>query len=99
MERVCFMLPIFPGKTEEARRFVAEMGGPRWAEYDRSQRRLGIEEEEWFLTSLPSGDYFIFLMRGHDFARVIALMAQSNDEYDRWFKQQLIDLVGIDLHN
>lgn len=99
MEQMCFMIPILPGKTEAARQYIWEMGHDRWADYDRSQRRVGISNESWFLTSLPSGDYFVLFVQSTDFARTLAMLVQSDDEYDCWFKQGLIDVAGLDLNN
>jgi hypothetical protein len=97
MEQMCFVFPALPGMTDDARRFLWEMGHDREAEYDRSQRRIGITHEVWYLSTLPDGDYVIVYMRGEDLARSLAILAQSDDEFDRWFKQQLLAVAGIDL--
>ena len=89
---MCFVLPTLPGKTDEARGFLWEMGHARGAEYDRSQRRIGITHEVWYLSALPDGDYVVVYMQGADLARSLRVLALSDDEFDRWFKQRLLRL-------
>ena len=45
MDQICLVLPILPGKTEEARTFQRELDTDRKADYDRSERRIGITKE------------------------------------------------------
>jgi hypothetical protein len=99
MEEMCYVLPVLPGQTEAARRFLWEMGHSRLADFDSSQRRIGITHESWYLMALPDGDYLIVFMQGVDFARMLALLAQSEDEFDRWFNERLIETTGIDISN
>jgi hypothetical protein len=99
MDQMCFVFPPLPGKSDDTRNFLREMGNERRAEYDRSQRRIGIVHEVWYLATLPAGDYVIVYMRGADLARAFAILAQSDDEFDRWFKQRLLEVAGIDLND
>ena len=99
MDRVCFVFPILPGKTDGVRKFLAEMNTHRRTEYERSQRRIHVTAEDWYLASLPSGDHLIVFVESADFARALAMLALSNDDFDRWYNQSLIDLVGADINN
>jgi hypothetical protein len=38
----CVVFPLLPGKTEEARAFQRELDTARKAEYDRSERQIGM---------------------------------------------------------
>ena len=42
MDQVCIVIPVLPGKTEDARAFQRELDTVRKADYDRSERRVGI---------------------------------------------------------
>lgn len=99
MDHICLALPILPGKTDAAREFMRELEGPRKPAYDRSERRIGIPKELWFLASLPSGDHFIAYMESENFERSLGLFSQSQDEFDLWFKTRLADATGVDLNN
>ena len=51
MDHVCLVMPILPGKTDEAREFMRELDGPRKGEYDQSERRIGMGKELWYLAT------------------------------------------------
>ena len=48
MDYVCIVFPVLAGKTADARAFMRELDTQRMAEYDRSERRIGISKEVWF---------------------------------------------------
>lgn len=99
MDRVCVVLPILPGKTEAARAFQRELDTERKADYARSERRIGITKEHWFLASVPSGDQLVAYMESADFARSIGEFGASQDGFDLWFKRRMAEVTGVDLGN
>jgi hypothetical protein len=72
MDYVCVVFPVLPGKTADARAFMRELDTQRMAEYDRSERRIGISKEMWFLASLPSGDQLVGYMEAQDFSTTLS---------------------------
>ena len=44
MALMAVAFPIAPGKTDDWRRFIGELNGPRHADYEASRRRLGVHE-------------------------------------------------------
>ncbi len=99
MDHICVVFPILPDKTEEARAFQRELDTDRKADYDRSERRIGITKEHWFLASVPSGDQLVVYIESPDFARAIGAFGASRDEFDVWFKRRLAEVSGVDLGN
>lgn len=99
MDQVCLVFPILPGQTEAARRFQRELDTTRKADYDRSERRIGITKEYWFVASVPGGDQLVAYMESTDFKRALQLFVQSRDEFDLWFKQRMADVTGVDFNN
>ena len=76
---------------------MRELAGPRADENAASDRRVGITKERWFLQSLPTGDVLIGYAEGEDLARSFAQIAASQDPIDRWFKDNIRDITGVDL--
>ena len=72
MDPVCLVMPILPGKTAAARAFLRDLDGPRKAEFDRSERRIGISKELWYLASLPTGDQLVGYMEAANFGEAVA---------------------------
>jgi hypothetical protein len=96
---VCLVLPILPGKTADARAFLREVDGPRKAEFDLSERRIGITKELWFLASLPTGDQLVGYLEAASFSAAVAQFSASQDPFDLWFKAQVADVAGVDFNN
>jgi hypothetical protein len=99
MDHVCVALPIRAGKSDDARRFAQQLDGERRADFDRSERRIGISKELWYLAKLPSGDHLIGYMEAVDFNKAFEAFVGSREPFDMWFKQQFLDVTGIDLNS
>jgi len=99
MDPVCLVFPILPGKTADARAFMRDLDGPRKAEFDQSERRIGITKELWYLASAPGGDQLVGYMEAASFGQAVAQFSASQDQFDLWFKQRMADVTGVDLNN
>jgi hypothetical protein len=99
MDQVCLVLPIAAGKTEQARRFHRELDSSRKAEYDASERRIGISKEVWYVAQIPGGDALVAYMESGDFSKALSRFVESRDEFDLWFKARLLEVTGLDLND
>ena len=88
--------PVLPGKEDEARNFAQETL-ERSQEFDASQRRLGISKEEWALQQTEMGSMVLVRFEAGDVADAFAGLARSNDDFDVWFKQRVLEITGVDL--
>jgi hypothetical protein len=98
MDQALFALPILPGKTEAARAFLREAGGPRLHELAACGRGVGIPKETWALQQTPQGDLLIAYVAGENLARAFETFAASQDAFDLWFKQQVQEVTGADMN-
>jgi ketosteroid isomerase-like protein len=89
-------IPILPGKTDQWRRFVAELAGPRHADYVASRERLSVHERS-FLQSTPQGDLAIVTVEGADPAGAISQFGAQVDPFAQWFREQVLEIHGFDL--
>src|ERR1700682_3137297 len=99
MDHVWLARPRLPGKAADARAFLKQLDGARRAEFDASERRIGITKELWYLAKLPSGDHLIGYMEAADFTRALQSFVGSRDPFDLWFKAQMLAATGVDLNN
>jgi hypothetical protein len=99
MEQICLVIPVQPGQTNDARAFMRELEASRKDEYARSEDRIGITKEVWFLAGVAGGDAMVAYMETNDFANALRLFSQSQDEFDMWFKRRLADATGVDLND
>ncbi len=90
------VFPILPGKTAEWRSFVAELAGPRNAEYTESRRRAGVHERA-FLQPTPMGDLVILTLEGDDPGHAFGQMMHATDAFTTWFLERVKAIHGVDL--
>ena len=98
MEQALFALPILPGKTEDARNFLRELGGARIQDLIACGRRVDVTREVWAIQQTPQGDFYIAYVAGEDMAHAFAELASSQDEFDSWFKRRVQETTGADLN-
>jgi Family of unknown function (DUF6176) len=99
MDQICLVIPVLQGKSDDARAFMRELEESRKAEYDRSERRIGITKEVWYLAHLNGGDGLVAYIESGDFANALTLFSQSQADFDLWFKRRLADSTGVDLND
>ncbi len=97
MAEIAFAAPILPGKLETWRRFNEELKGSRKSQHAESRRRLGIRNERAWLQQTPHGDFAVVYLEGDNPAQMMQGIAQSNDPFDQWFKQQVQEIHGLDM--
>ena len=96
MALMAVAFPISPGKTAAWRSFMAEIAGPRHAEFAASRRRAGVQERT-FLQQTPMGDLVIVTLEGDDPARSFGQMIGATDPFTTWFLERVKDVHGVDL--
>ena len=94
---ILIVAPILPGKAEAWRRFMQEMGGARRGEYEASRRRLGIRVERAWISETRRRTIGIIIIEANHLEQALADLATSDHPFDRWFREQLLTLQGLDL--
>ena len=87
MAAVAFALPILPGQEEAVRSMGAAVSGELREDYEESRRRLGISEEKVWVQRTPIGHSIIVYWETEDPQRTLRDMADSQDEFDKTFRQ------------
>lgn len=89
--------PVLPGKEEDIRRFAAEMAGPRRRDAEQFYKIFGVLRESWHYQETPHGPLVISVTEVDAEPTVKAReYAESSRPFDRWFKDQVRNLTGID---
>jgi hypothetical protein len=97
MVAIALAAPIRPGKHEAWRRFIQEIQGLRYDQYQASRRRLGITKEFAWLANTAQGEIVIFYLEAGDPSQLLHTLAASQAAFDQWLKRQVLDLHGLDL--
>jgi hypothetical protein len=94
---IIIIAPILPGKAEAWRRFMQEMLGARRQEYEASRRRLGIRAERAWISETRWRTIGMMIIEADHLEQVLAALAASDHPFDRWFREQVLALQGLDL--
>lgn len=98
MQTIAFAAPMLPGKTEADREALASCGsGDRRAEHQASRKRAGIARESVWIQSTPAGDVAVVVVEAPDVQAAMGSLATSEDPFDRWFREHIKDVHGMDL--
>lgn len=92
-----FAVPIKPGKTDEWRRFVGEMGGNRAGEFAEMNKRHGLTRHAAWLQQTPMGDMAIVIHEGPGAEEFMEKLAASEQPLETWMREQVADIHPIDL--
>lgn len=90
-------VPIVPGKQEVWEAWIAELNGPRKAEFDDMNQRLGLTGHRAWLQRTPDGQSLVIAV--HDGPGADAFMgklASSDNEFDVWFRGKIEEAHGMD---
>jgi hypothetical protein len=97
MASLSIAFPIQPDRFEQARRWGREKMGPRKADLTESNQHVGLVRESWHLQQTPNGAVLILSCEGADLAAMFAAYAAADGPYERWEKQEIQELTGVDL--
>jgi hypothetical protein len=94
MSTVLIAMPIPPGTKEDAARGFAAQINAKLDEFVQSRRALGVTLEAWAVQDLPDGSQlFILALGGDDPVKANRLFAESQQAFDRWFKDTAARLL------
>lgn len=90
-------LPILHGMTPRCLKLGTEVMGKRLTEYERSCERIGLAAVKAWVETTNSGDVLILYFEGEDVGRSLGQLASSKEPFDKWFRDELFDITGVDV--
>jgi hypothetical protein len=95
MTMATFAVTLAADKLGDWENWVAELNGPRRPSFDDMNSRLGLTEHQAFLQPTPDGNFLVLVVQdGPGSESFGTSIAESDDEFDRWFMKNVIDLHG-----
>jgi hypothetical protein len=90
--------PLAADKLDAWEAWIAELAGPRKAEFDDMNARQGLTEHRAYLQPTPDGNFLVLVIQegpgGDDF---IPNIASSDNAFDQWFAASVVDLHAMDM--
>ena len=92
---------ISADQEEPWRRFLQELSGPRFEEYEDSRRRLDISAESiWFAPKRSGGGIAVVWLKAEyperALHKMVAQLAASETSFDSWLRREMHELFGCD---
>jgi hypothetical protein len=88
---------VLTGKESQARQFGVSIKQKK-NDWERSEKRLRLKKEAWFLQQSPQGSFLIVYIEGDDVGKALSDFAKSRDSFDVWFKDEVKAISGVDLN-
>ena len=98
MQLLVRAFPVLAGQEEQMRRFADDVRTTRAVGMADMYRRYGIARESWHLQETPHGTWVIAVTQIPEKPVDVAgeEYAGSREDFDMWFKTQVLTLTGID---
>jgi len=97
MSALTMIVPLLPGKQEAWRQFCQILHGSRRDDYAAWREQMGMSQEEAWLLLTAQGDFVRISLQVEHPAQVVADLATSPHPFERWLRQHLLELYGLDL--
>ena len=94
---LAFVVQVLPGKLDDWKEFHNQLDGLRRWDFEDQQRRLGLERHRVWLQDTPEGPVALVVHEGEEPERAHAILASSSHPFDVWFREQVMELHGVDL--
>jgi hypothetical protein len=88
--------PVLAGREESVRQLARSMSTERAAQTTDFYARNGVCHESWHLQETPAGPWVIAVSDIDAPAQRARQYSASQQEFDAWFKRQVLELTGID---
>ena len=97
MDLIVRAFPVIPGREDQLRAMAHEMQTTRAADARDFYGRFGVSRESWHLQTTPHGTWIIGVteVSGMPLAAAAEQYQASEQPFDRWFKDQVHQLSGI----
>jgi hypothetical protein len=93
MNRTLLVLPLLPGQADPLREFYTDVEGDRRAGYEATEQRLGVTLEGVFI---HEDKCIMYWESEGPWLEVLRTLAESDDEFDVWFKEGIEQVTGMD---
>ena len=88
--------PVLPGKEAALKQFSKDIH-TRKKEFAKSEKRVGVKKETWFLQASSQGQWVVVYFETKDLAKTMSDFAKSTDPFDIWYRDQVKQITGVDM--
>ena len=90
------VIPIPSDKVDAWEKWASQVSGPRRAEFDDMNARLGLLEHRAYLQPTPDGGFLtLVVVEGPGAQGFLPALGESKNDFDKWFIGNVMDLHGM----
>jgi hypothetical protein len=93
---VAMAVPLLPGKVEAWKDWVRECSTTRKHEFEDFNERMRLTLHRAWLSQTPGGPLVVVVCDGPGARTMMQRLASSDEPFDRWFREKITKLHGID---
>jgi hypothetical protein len=97
MAQIAFAVPVMPGQEDLDRQTLEEMAGPRREEHEAAMREAGMRQHAVWHQETPEGTIAVVTVEADDPEAAIVQFGSSDEPFNRWFRDQMEQVHGIDI--
>lgn len=97
MASIGFVVPVLPGKEQADRDWMDTMDGARREEYQSAWRNAGVTRHAVWQQQTADGTVDIVYLEADDIPAALQDISRSDGPFQRWFRERVLDVHGIDL--
>lgn len=97
MASIGFVVPVLPGKEQADREWMDAMEGARREGYQSAWREAGVTRHAVWQQHTADGTVDIVYLEADDIPAALQDISRSDAPFQRWFRERVLDVHGIDL--
>jgi hypothetical protein len=97
MSSISFVVPVLPGKEQADREWMDTMAGPRREEYQSAWKNAGFTRHAVWQQQTADGTVDVVYLEADDMPAAMQDITSSDEPFQRWFRERVLDVHGIDL--
>jgi hypothetical protein len=97
MSSISFVVPVLPGKEQAHRDWMDAIAGARREEYRSAWKNAGVTRHAVWQQQTPNGTVDVVYLEAADVPAAMQDITSSDEPFQRWFRERVLDVHGIDL--
>jgi hypothetical protein len=97
MSSISFVIPVLPGKEQADREWMDAMAGARRDEYQSAWKNAGVTRHAVWQQQTADGTVDVVYLEADDIPAAMEDITSSDEPFQQWFRERVLDVHGIDL--
>ena len=97
MGSISFVVPVLPGTEQAHREWMDALAGARREEYHSAWKNAGVTRHAVWQQQTANGTVDVVYLEADDVPAAMQDITTSDEPFQRWFRERVLDVHGMDL--